>query len=75
VLTPAAVTILDAHPELAGSAAGLLSTVQLAYAAAVTALTSTLERGDGLGIASGYLLCGGVALLLCRRAFARGARH
>ena len=69
-LTPAAVTILDAHPELAGSAAGLLSTVQLAYAAAVTALTSTLERGDGLGIASGYLLCGGVALLLCRRAFA-----
>jgi DHA1 family bicyclomycin/chloramphenicol resistance-like MFS transporter len=74
-LTPAAVTVLDAHPELAGSAAGLLSTIQLASAAAITALTSVLERGDGLGIACGYLLCGGVALLLCRRAFAGGARH
>jgi MFS transporter, DHA1 family, multidrug resistance protein len=70
-LTPAAVTVLDEHPELAGSAAGLLSTVQLASAAAIAALTSMLERGDGLGIAGGYLLCGGVALLLCRRAFTR----
>ena len=74
-LTPASVTALDAHPEVAGSAAGLLSTIQLASAAAVTALTSMVERGDGLGMAGGYLLCGGVALLLCRRAFTRGTRH
>jgi DHA1 family bicyclomycin/chloramphenicol resistance-like MFS transporter len=70
-LTPSAVTALDAHPEIAGSAAGLLSTAQLAIAAVVTGLASLLERGDGTGIAGGYLLCGGLAHLLCRRAFAR----
>jgi len=70
-LTPAAVAALDAHQSIAGTAAGLMSTAQVAVAALLTLLTGLLERGDGRGIAAGYLLCGGGAWLLCRRAFAR----
>jgi DHA1 family bicyclomycin/chloramphenicol resistance-like MFS transporter len=73
-LTPAAVTALDAHQDIAGSASAVLGTLQLAVAALLTAGTGALESGDGRGIAGGYLVAAGGAYLLSRLAFARGAR-
>ncbi|MCC6619063.1 MAG: multidrug effflux MFS transporter [Chloroflexi bacterium] len=70
-LTPAAVSTLDLHPTIAGSASAILGTTQLATAAGVGALAGLLERGDGRGIACGYLLTAGAAHLLIRWAFAR----
>jgi DHA1 family bicyclomycin/chloramphenicol resistance-like MFS transporter len=72
-LTPAAVTALDSHHDIAGSASAVLGTLQLTCAALVTTGASALESGDGRGIAAGYLLSALSALLLCRRAFASGA--
>jgi DHA1 family bicyclomycin/chloramphenicol resistance-like MFS transporter len=74
-LTPAAVTALDTHEDIAGSAAAVLGTLQLASGAFLTACAGALESGDGRGIACGYLLAAGGAHLLCRRAFPRDARH
>lgn len=70
-LTPAAISTLDPHQAIAGSASAILGTVQLTAAAAMGALTGLLESGDGRGIAWGYLLSAGGAHLLCRWAFAQ----
>jgi len=69
-LTPAAVTALDPHQAIAGSASAILGTIQLAGTAAVSALVGLLESGDGRGIACGYLLSAVGAHLLCRAALA-----
>jgi DHA1 family bicyclomycin/chloramphenicol resistance-like MFS transporter len=74
-LTPAAVTALDPHQAIAGSASAILGTVQLASTALMSALTGALESGDGRGIACGYLLSAGGAHLLCRLALGRRARR
>lgn len=71
-LTPAAVSALDPHQAIAGSASAVLGTVQLATTAMVGALTGLIESGDGRGIACGYLLSAGGAHLLCRWVRARG---
>lgn len=73
-LAPAAISTLDPHQAIAGSASAILGTIQLTAAAAMGALTGLLETGDGRGIACGYLLSAGGAYLLCRWAFAR-RRH
>lgn len=70
-LTPAAISTLDPHQAVAGSANAILGTIQLAAASAMSALTGLFESGDGRGIACGFLISAGGAHLLCRRVFAR----